>query len=152
MPQMQRRDAMTTLRFFVDIDGIEEGVFTDCSGLGAEVEVKTYEEGGLNEYVHKLPGRVKYTNITLKRGMAYSAQAWGQWRKWCQGIFKAETPLQRKSLTIRLCDPEGKTVGSWQVEGAFPVKWTGPNFAADSAQIAIESLEIAHNGFTYQSG
>jgi phage tail-like protein len=150
MPQAQRRDGIPSHRFYVDIDSIEEGYFTECSGLTTEVEVKTYEEGGLNEYVHKLPGRVKYSNITLRRGLGYSGDAW---RRWCTDIFKADgKAISRKGLTIRLCDSEGKTAGSWQVQGAFPVKWTGPEFKADGTNIAIETLEIAHNGFSYSSG
>jgi phage tail-like protein len=153
MAPAQRHDPIPLHRFFVDIDGIEEGVFTSCGGLSVEVDVKSYEEGGLNEYVHKLPGRVKYSNITLKRGMAYSAQAWAQWREWCSGIFKGDgQALKRKNLTIRLYDGAGKKLGSWQVEGAFPTKWVGPSFEVESTNVAIETLELAHNGFTYQAG
>jgi phage tail-like protein len=153
MPQGQRYEGVRSSQFFVDIDGIEEGFFTECGGLNVEVDVKSYEEGGLNEYVHKLPGRVKYSNVTLKRGLAYSGQTWSKWRDWCAGIFKAEgKPIERKNLTIRCYDAAGNKLGSWQLEGAFPVKWAGPKFEAGSTNVAIESLELAHNGFTYQAG
>jgi phage tail-like protein len=130
-------------RFLVEIGSEVVANFQECSGLTVEVEVQEYVEGGNNEFVHKLPGRMKYTNITLKRGITDNAQ-FTAWRPKIEG---GKIALERKNLSIILFNHAGETVKTWEVTDAYPIKWTGPDMRAASMDIAIESLELAHRGW-----
>ena len=90
----------------------------------------------------KLPGLKKYGNITLKQGVADSDVLY-QWMT--AGV---EGDVERKTLTITLISAEGDDAASWQVINAWPTKYTAPDFNATSSEVAIESLEIAHEGMT----
>lgn len=128
-------------RFNVILDKHYVAAFTECSGLGVERETETYAEGGLNEYVHILPGRTKYTNIVLKRGIVKSDALWD----WCQeGISNGN--VRRASLSIELYNPGGEILKTWDVLDAYPVKWTGPTLNTGNAEMAVETIEIAHHG------
>jgi phage tail-like protein len=129
-------------RFYVEIgDGGKQiqAVFTELSGLSVEMQTMDYEEGGTNTFIHKLPGRLKVGNITLKHGLTKS----NEFLKWCMRI-------ERKNVTVVMYDVAGKPVVRWHFTKAFAVKWTGPNFTADSTAMAIESVEITHQGLTVE--
>jgi phage tail-like protein len=136
----ERIDPFLAFKFCVEIGGITHAVFSECSGLEAEVEVFEYEEGGLNNYVHKLPGRVKYADLTLKRGMASSDALWDWYAKTLQGT------IERKNISVTLYGISGAQYRRWNFEGAYPVKWTGPEFRADQNVAAIETLVFSHRG------
>ena len=143
MPQTgQRIDPFLTSRFHVEIQGIEQAAFTECSGLEIETEVLEYQEGGLNQYVHKLPGRSKVSNVTLKWGITDSNELWNWYRDVLQG------KIERKNTSIVLYDLKGNEVMRWTFNDAYPVKWSGPAFKADENAITIESLELAHEGMS----
>jgi phage tail-like protein len=135
----RRPDAVGEMRFKVDLPGIQIGRFREVTGLGVEVEVKEYMEGGVNDFVHKLPTRFKYQNIVLKRGVTFEVGL----LRWLE---RTRRDTQRVDMTITLMGPGTKTVASWAFAEAFPVKWTGPNLNAGSNQIATETLEVAHAG------
>ena len=118
---------------------IQVGYFTQVQGLSAQVDVMEYPEGGRNDYVHKLPTRIKHTNLTLKRGLTKEG-ALLEWLK--KTVVKAE-PAE---MSLTLCDYEGQPIQSWSFAGAYPVKWTGPDANAGGTEIMTESLEIAHHG------
>jgi phage tail-like protein len=143
---LKRPDPVGELRFKVDLPGIKLGRFRECTGLAAEIEVKDYNEGGVNDRVHKLPTRMKYPNLVLKRGVTYEDAL----LKWLWETQQRKT--QRKNLTVSLVGPDGKDVRSWVFAEAFPIKWTGPNLNASSNQIATETLEIVHAGLQMQAG
>lgn len=134
-------DPLISFNFLLEVDGKEIGYFMSVGGLGVEMEVETVKEGGLNEFEHKLPGRLKWSNITLKRGITNSTELF----EWMQ----ASTPngLERSTGRISMLNPTYETVQTWEFEGAFPVKWTGPSLDAGSNDIGTEELEIAHHGF-----
>jgi phage tail-like protein len=132
-------DPVAELRFKVDLPGLTIGRFRECSGIEVEVETLDYMEGGSNDFVHKLPTRVRYPNVVLKRGVTHE-EALAKW------FFDSRYTPQRKDMTITLLGPGTKTVRSWTFMNAYPVKWTGPNLNAASTQIAVESLEVVHNG------
>jgi phage tail-like protein len=132
-------DPVAELRFKVDLPGLTIGRFRECSGIEVEVETLDYMEGGSNDFVHKLPTRVKYPNVVLKRGITHE-EALAKW------FFDSRFTPQRKDMTITLLGPGTKEVRSWTFMNAYPVKWTGPNLNAASTQIAVESLEVVHNG------
>jgi phage tail-like protein len=135
-------DPLTAFRFMVECESIAIGYFTECSGLKAEVEVFEYQEGGLNDYVHKLPGRRKWTNITLQRGVTSSADMWD----WYQDVVAGNTD-HRLNLSIILYAPDGERVMQWDVYDAYPVNWEGPSMKSDGSTVVVEKLELAHNGF-----
>jgi phage tail-like protein len=130
-------------RFLVEIGSEIVANFQECSGLTLEIEVQEYVEGGNNEFIHKLPGRMKYTNITLKRGISDNAQ-FASWRPKVEG---GKITVQPKNISIILFNHSGETVKTWEVAEAYPVKWTGPDMRASSMDIAIETLELAHQGW-----
>jgi phage tail-like protein len=142
---VSRNDPAAAFRFWVELDSIVEGVFTDCSGLNLERNVYEYREGGVNDHVHILPGRTKYPNLVLKRGFTLSHKLW----EWYQvGLYDCVAKRVNFSILLYDCEQNDsrKIVKYWQVIDAFPVKWTGPDLKSDSNQIAIESIEIAHHG------
>lgn len=140
MPVGERKDPYLSFRFLVEIQGLIVGGFSEVSGLQAETETEDIEEGGVNDYVHKLPKITKYPNITLKRGITDSAALWNWHQDVVNGIVK------RKSGFIILLDGEGNEKWRWSFERAYPVKWTGPELRADGNTVAVESIELAHNG------
>jgi phage tail-like protein len=133
-------DPATGLRFLLKIGTEPIGMFSECSGLGVEYDVFSWEEGGLNDFVHKLRGRAKHPNLVLKKGVTHQ-DALQQW------FFDCRDRTKRQDVTLMLVGLDGKTVRSWSFTNAFPSKWTGPTFNAGSNSIATESIEIVHEGF-----
>src|SRR5215472_1741743 len=122
--------AHAACRFYIEIgknDGAKQiqAVFTELSGLQVEMQVMEYEEGGTNTFVHKLPGRLKVGNITLKHGLTRS----NEFLSWCMKI-------ERRNVSVVMYDVAGKPVVRWNFTKAYPVKWTGPQFTADSTAMA----------------
>jgi phage tail-like protein len=131
-------------RFLVEISGLVVGGFSAVSGLESTTDVEERQEGGLNGYVHKLPTQTRFSNLTLKRGMCDSSDLWD----WYQGVaYGNGKSVSRKDGSIILRDRLGKEVCRWNFTGAFPVKWVGPELNAMSSEIAVETLELAHNGW-----
>jgi phage tail-like protein len=143
-PPSTTPDPVGELRFKVALDDVEIGRFTECTGLSIEWEVQTYAAGGENRFEHKLRGRVKYPNLVLKRGVTHE-DALLRW------FFRSQQREKRGAITITLLGPDGKTVRRFAFAAAFPVKWTGPNFNAGSNNIAVESLELAHEGLVLRA-
>ena len=144
-----RREAFGVYYFAVEIAGIQEAYFRNCSGLKSEAEVVPMQEGGLNSTEHKLIGRTKYPNIVLKQGFANSSL----WDKRQTFISDSPgSPIQRFNGTITQFGPGGKRAHSWQFEKAWICKWEGPDFDATKNEISIETIEIAHEGLTYKGG
>ena len=137
-------DAMTDVhparRFYVEIEGTKQAVFTEVSGLQVEMQVFDYQEGGNNGFVHRLPGPVKVSNITLKRGLTAS----NEFFRWCMEV--ASNQVIKKHLSVLLYDTTGEEVARWNFQDAYPVKWIGPQFNSTSTSTAIETLELAHAG------
>lgn len=129
--------------FFLEIAGVVEARFTEVSGMSVEREVKEYAEGGINDYVHRLPGRVKASNITLKTGFAYSTEIW----KWfAEGQYDGK--VRRQNISIILADSAGHRIRQWDVTNAFPVKYSTSETKTDATSVSIETLELAHHGVT----
>ena len=139
---------ITAATFLFEVDGVEIGRFTEVNGLEVEVDVQELEEGGENSFVHKLPGRMKWPNITLKRGITQNDSLLSWLSKSSGEQFAASgNKLSRSTAAITLLGPSAARLRSWEFDGAFPVKWSGPTFAASSSDMAMEELEIAHHGF-----
>jgi phage tail-like protein len=127
-------------RFQVEIGNLITAGFSEVSGFSVETETQEYREGGLNEYVHLFPKGTKYQHLVLKRGITDSRVLWD----WHRDVVNGK--IRRKSGRIILYDLEGNEKWHWIFEGAYPVKWTGPELKADSGTVAVETLELAHNG------
>jgi phage tail-like protein len=113
----------------------------EVTGLGAEMEVVPYPEGGFNTFVHQLPGRHSYPRIVLKRGIVREKLLWDWYRAGLVGTLGA-----RRGGIITLLDPTGEPALSWGFVGGLAVKWSGPGLNAMQNEVAVESLEIAHQG------
>lgn len=129
-------------RYKVEIDGLEAGGFSEVTGFDASIDVMEYREGDMVQTPMKIPGLKKYGNITLKKGLADSIVLY-EWM-----IAGVDGAVERKTITITLLDDTEEAVASWQVINAWPVKYTAPDFNATSSEVAVESLEIAHEGMT----
>jgi phage tail-like protein len=141
-----RHDPILSFNFAVEISGIIMAAFNDVSGLQAEIEVNEYREGGVNGYMHKRAGPAKYpSNLILKKGITDSQELWSWYCQVLQGT------IQRKSLDVVLMDCAGSEQRRWTFQNAYPVKWAGPDFKAQSSEVAIESMELAHEGLVFAS-
>jgi phage tail-like protein len=137
-----RRDPVPAFRFTVAFDDLPPGGFSDCTGLQSEVEVQEYAEGGLNTHTWKLAGRAKQGNVTFKRGIVNKV-LWDWYHAIATGDFKA------RNCSIYVHDASGsEDVLEFQLADAFPVKWQGPELGAGQNNLAIETLEVAHQGLT----
>jgi phage tail-like protein len=123
-------------RFGVEIQGLVVGWFTECSGLSFERTVVPYEEGGVNDRIHQLPGRAKRASLSLKRGLADSKLM--EW--FVEGQY--DGTVTRRDVSIVLFGGDGTEAQRWDLAGAYPLKWQGSGPVAGSDQVAVETIEI----------
>lgn len=139
-----RTDPLVGFHYAVEIQGMVSGYFTECSGLGSEHEVidhKVVDEQG-TEVVMKIPGRLKWENVTLKRGITDNMDIW-DWRK---QVEDGDVESARANGSIVMFDQQLSEMARWNFEGGWPVKVSGPSVKSDSNEIGIEELSIAHEG------
>ncbi len=142
------RERVTAATFLVEVDGVKIGNFMEISGLEVSVETEDVTEGGQNSFVHKLPGRMTWPDITLKRGITQGDSLLKWMNKSSGEQFAANgNKLTRNTAAITLLGPGGERLRTWEFDGAFPIKWTGPSFAVSSNDMAVEELVITHHGF-----
>ena len=137
-----REDPLVGFHFAVDIQGAVTGYFTEVSGLGSETEViehKVVNEAGV-EVVMKVPGRLKWENIVLKRGITSDMQIW----TWRAMVENGDVSGARKDGSIVMYDQSLTEVARWNFQHAWPVKVTGPSVKSDGNEIGVEELTIAH--------
>lgn len=135
-----RNDPYRAYNFLVELDGITRAGFRECSGLDSSQDPIEYREGGEVLTVRKLTGLNKYSNISLKWGMTDDVEFW-DWRKKAM-----DGKVERKNGSIILLNDEGEERLRWNFREGWPTKWTGPSFNATGNEVAIETLEIAHEG------
>jgi len=135
-----RQDPYRSYNFLVEIDGITRAGFRECAGLDATQAPITYREGNDPMTMRKLPGLVEYSNITLTRGITDDPELW-EWAK--QSL---DGRVERKNGSIVLLDDTGQEKLRWNFVNGWPSKWTGPSFNATGTEVAVEQLEIAHEG------
>jgi phage tail-like protein len=136
----QRVDPYRNFNFLVELDGITQAGFSDCSGFGASTDPIEYREGGENKTPRKLPGLTKFSNITLKWGLTDSRELYDWYRDVVNG------KIQRKNGSIVVLDLEGNEKVRWNFLNAWPTKWDGPDFSAKGNDIAIDMLELVVEG------
>ncbi len=133
--------------FTVEWGGARLG-FSEISGLEAEAQTIEYREGSSPTYsVTKMPGLKKYSNVTLKRGIFAGD---GEFAEWFKTI--ASSTVERRDVTISLLNEEHEPVMTWKLVNAWPAKLVGPTLNATSSEVAIEELQIAHEGLSVESG
>jgi phage tail-like protein len=140
------------LNFTVRIEGIDVAGFQKVSGLAVQMETETYEEGGRNRSVHHLPGQFSHSNLVLERGLTNRTYLWD----WIQKIRAAseQNTEYRRNVTLKLqAGYRTRESRGWQFKNAYPVQWEGPDLLGDgSGDVAIQSLELAHDGFSKAGG
>ncbi|XOV67697.1 MAG: phage tail protein [Fluviicola sp.] len=137
---------LTSFHFQVNWAGTNIG-FTEVSGLDMEVDLVEYRQGASPDSSKiKMPGMKKFSNITLKRGTFAGDNEFYEW--WNTNQFSA---AQRRDITIELLNEERETVMTWKVRNAFPLKVQTTTLKADGSEVAIETMEIAHEGLTVQN-
>jgi phage tail-like protein len=137
---MARKDPFRNFNFVVEIQGLRQAGFSECSGFGSTTEPTEIQEGGLNSVVHRLAGRTKQNNITLKWGITDSRDLYD----WYRDVVNGQ--IRRLHGSIVALDLKGQEVARWDFNEAWPTKWDGPDFSARANEIAIETLELAHKG------
>jgi phage tail-like protein len=141
MPDGKRNDPLGQFNFLIEIDGVVKGGFSEASGLTTDTNMIEYREGAEQQgTTRKLPGLMKYNNIVLKRGWTKDKSLWA-WRK---KVIDGKT--QRNSGSIVLLDEARNEALRWNFREGWPSKWEGPALNAKTSEVAVETLEIAHEG------
>lgn len=136
-----RVDPYRNFNFLVELDGIAQACFTECSGMDATTEIIETREGCDNTTVRKLPGKTTYSDITLKWGLTDSGELW----RWRQQVI--DGTVVRKNGSIVVYDlTNRREVVRWNFVKAWPAKWEGPPLNASGKEVAIETLVLAHEG------
>lgn len=117
-----------------------QGGFSECAGLEVSIPAESYAEGGNNGALLKFPGRAAWSNIKLRRGVVKKADLWLWHLEFLEGRGK------RRDGVITLHDQNGETVRSWRFRRGIPVRWSGPALNAMQSMVAVEEIEIAHEG------
>ena len=146
MPDGNRNDPYGQFNFVVEIDGYPVAGFSEVSGLTTDTNIIEYREGQeLQGTARKLPGLMKYNNIVLKRGWTKDATLWN-WRK---TVIDGKTARTHGTITLR--DEARQPALSWNFREGWPSKWEGPALNGKTSEVAIETLEIAHEGLELAS-
>lgn len=139
MAAIDQVDPLVSFRFGVEIEGVVVGWFTECSQFNIERAVKPQPEGGVNNYVHQLPGRVKAANITLKRGLA-GQELWN----WLQeGAYDGK--VTRRNVSIIIFNSDLSEAKRWNLTKTYPVKWSSADFNSGGNEISLETLELVQD-------
>ncbi len=142
----QRNDPYRAFNFVIEIDGVARGAFSEVGGLTAEGDSTDYREGtDVQPNVRKLVGLRKYTNITLKRGYTADKVLW----QWYTNIFNGMP--DRRNVTIVLMNERREAVLRWNAENAWINKIEGPAPKASGNDVAMESVELVHEGLTLEA-
>ena len=130
-------DPYRSYNFKLEIQGITEGHFTECSGLGIRVRSIAYREGGTSQVVHQLPGRVEYSEVTLRYGLTSSRLLWD----WLMSTAKGK--VERRNVSIVMMAEDGATpVMQWNLINAWVTEWRGAALDALGQEAAIETVSL----------
>jgi phage tail-like protein len=117
--------------------------FQSVSGLSVEYDVEEYKEGGENRFTHKLPGRTKYADLVLKRGMLTDSEV----TKWCLAAFR-DRDFRPSDISVILMNEQGQPLRTWNIAHAIPKKWLVTDLNANDNAVVIETLELIYQYFT----
>jgi phage tail-like protein len=133
-------------QYALDIGGKVSGFFQDCSGIGSEheiIEQKLTDANG-RPFIQKLPGRMKWNDVTLKRGITAEMDLW----KWRKMVEDGDVDGARTHCSIVMMSRTGKPVAQWDFTNAWPSKVSGPELKSDSNDFGVQELVIVHEGMT----
>lgn len=141
-------DLMTSGHFLFELDGVEIGVFREVRGLEVTVAVDEIREGGQNGFIHRVPQRMTWPNVVLRRGLTDSNELF-EWltRTSGEGFAASGNKLARSTGAITALDGSWQRQRTWELIDVYPVRWQGPSFASGSEAPLEEELEITHHGF-----
>ncbi len=137
-------DPLLGFNFALELEGSIAGYFTECAGIGSEheiVEHKVVDKSG-HEIVRKIPGRMKWQDITLKRGITSDMQIWD----WRADLVNGDMTAARKNISITMLDRTYSPVAVWHFQNAWPSKVTGPSFKSDDNSFGVEEVTLVHEG------
>lgn len=143
--QTTQKDPLVAAYFSVDFQGGVVGAFRECTGLGSESQVVEYratDEKGRPILIRE-PGTMKYSDITLKRGITDSMDMW----KWRKMVEEGKIDEARRNGTITLYNQKGEPIAQWNIDAAWAVSLKGPVYDAKTNEVAIEELTITHQGY-----
>ncbi len=140
----KRNDPYRNFNFRIVIEGVAAAGFSECHGVTAEIPVIEYREGSDKGGIRKLPGLPRYGNVTLKRGLTANRDLWDWFRAVAGGA------ADRRAVSIALLDDAGEPLVTFNLVDAWPVKYEGAALDALGNDVAIETLEIAHEGFSIE--
>lgn len=139
-------EPLTTANFVVEIDGLGVADFSEVTGLGVEVDVIEYRQGTDPAGTpRKIPGLVKYGNVTLKRGIARDNALWS----WISQVIRG--PVERRTVIIRLLDRKREVVWTARLAGAWPFRYVGPTLNGTGSDVAIEEIVLCHEGLDIET-
>ncbi|MDI5941083.1 MULTISPECIES: phage tail protein [Micromonospora] len=139
-------DPGTSVHFRLQIDGIDLGDWSGCDGLGCEVELEQYQEGGNNEFVWQLPSRLRYSNVTLTRPLTRDTA------KVSSYLAQLPSGVRRGTAQIAALRPDLAMLVQWGLADVVLVRWSGPSFDPNRSEVATESIELAYHGFLEVGG
>jgi len=135
------QDPFRNYNFKLEIQGVTQGHFTECSNIGVRIQPISYREGGSNQVVHRLPGAVEYADIVLRYGLTASLELWTWFHNTAKGI------VDRKNVSIVLLDSTGATeVARWNLTRAWPREWNGTPLDARGNSFAFETVTLTFEG------
>jgi phage tail-like protein len=138
----------TDFRFLVEVDGYSLGSWNSCKGLGITFKHEKVAELGQHAYSTYIPGRAEYTAITLQRAM--KSGDWDKTKTWLEAVTAdgwLVATADAKQATITMQDAATQPVAKWTLKNAMPQSWKGPQLTATGKGVALETLEIVHEGF-----
>jgi phage tail-like protein len=140
---MSIKDPYKQYRFRLEIDGIIQAGFSEVTFTDSTTDPVEYREGNEPPVFRKLSGLTKYGNITLKWGITDSMDLYN----WRQSVIDSGAEAVRRNMSIILLDDTGEDKARWNVVRAWPTKYDPPDFNAKGNEVAIETMEIVHEGF-----
>jgi phage tail-like protein len=139
MADFNQMDPYRAYNFKLVIQGVTEGHFTECTGLGVKVDVIRYREAGENQIVRAIPGPVRYSDVTLRYGLTASRELW-EWM-----LTSVQGRVERRNISILMMDSAGaQEVMRWNLNNAWPSEWRGAPLNAMNDEVAIESLTLVY--------
>ncbi|MGE5372248.1 MAG: phage tail protein [Solirubrobacterales bacterium] len=138
-----RTDPYRNFIFSIEIEGITEAHFTEVRGLEASVDVIEHRGGADLMFHYKLSGLTRFSNVTLRRGTTDSVEFY-EWFKGATAL--GGSVVERKAVTIKALDELGEEKAIWTLAEAWPCKYVASDFNSNGNEIAVEMLELAHEG------
>jgi len=135
-------DPYMAYNFAVEVGGVVIGGFSEVSGLSSEIKLESYEEGGVNGFVHQFPKNTTYPNLIFTRGLVHTDLFFTWYQATSEGL------IQQLNGTILLLNSQRLPVLWWTFKKAYPVKWEGPSLKAQNDEIAVERIELVHQGIS----